>query len=405
MSVGDAACSMQLSPLERGTGSVIGISDVAPLPHNRPERSARDALETVIGRALRRSPCVVSFSGGRDSSSILALATHVARRDGLPLPIPVSLVFPNCNSSHEYEWQDFVVRHLGLPDWCRLSFDDEMDIVGPIATPVLKRHGLLWPFNAFFHVPIFDLATHGAVLTGVFGDELMGSGWAWHRENQVAQRLSPPRPADLIRVAVSMGPRTGRAAFLRLRNRAQAAKAAPRPPWLRPDAFQAVMATQRKATTYETLSFERSVRHALWPLRSRTIGQESMKTIGRDRDSRFVAPFADPVVVSAFIAERGWRMFPSRADAVRSLVGDLLPDRLFTRTTKAWFDGAFFNRHARSFARSWDGSGLDSDYVDIDQLRRVWTEEEEPDARTYQLLQRAWLAQHQRGNDSSTEAS
>jgi hypothetical protein len=52
-----------------------------------PGATARGVLEELISPALERPPCVIGFSGGRDSSSLLALATHLARREGLPMPV------------------------------------------------------------------------------------------------------------------------------------------------------------------------------------------------------------------------------------------------------------------------------------------------------------------------------
>ena len=52
-------------------------------------------------RALRRPPCLVSFSGGLDSSALLAVATAVARREGLDDPVPATLVVPGSPESDE----------------------------------------------------------------------------------------------------------------------------------------------------------------------------------------------------------------------------------------------------------------------------------------------------------------
>lgn len=117
-----------------------------------------------------------------------------------------------------------------------------------------------------------------------------------------------------------------------------------------------------------------------------------MHKIAEDHNVTYRAPFAHPRFVAALAAERDWRMFRDRTDAVRWLVGDLLPDQLTTRNTKASFNSAFFNRHARAFAAAWTGRGLDPSYVDPVALRRAWLEDDDADARTYLLLQRAWLA-------------
>ena len=97
------------------------------------------ALDDAIRPFLRRSPCLVSFSGGRDSSAILAAATALARREGLPLPIPATNRFPHVDESDERPWQEHVVRALRLEDWIRLDFGDELDCVGPVASAALRR--------------------------------------------------------------------------------------------------------------------------------------------------------------------------------------------------------------------------------------------------------------------------
>ncbi|HZC13844.1 MAG TPA: hypothetical protein VE270_07480, partial [Thermoleophilaceae bacterium] len=70
--------------------------------------SRRAAFEDVVRGALQRPLCVVSFSGGRDSSAVLALAMHVARCDGLPLPIPLTMRFPRYARTNEDEWRELV---------------------------------------------------------------------------------------------------------------------------------------------------------------------------------------------------------------------------------------------------------------------------------------------------------
>ena len=101
---------------------------------------------------------MVSFSGGRDSSAVLAGAVNLARREGLPPPIPVTNVFPDVREADEHQWQQHVVRHLGLTEWVRLEHTDEAHLLGPYAQRVMLRHGLAWPFNVHFHLPLLDAA-------------------------------------------------------------------------------------------------------------------------------------------------------------------------------------------------------------------------------------------------------
>src|SRR3954451_24469745 len=55
---------------------------------------------------------------------------------------------------------------------------DELDAVGPYARRALAAHGLVWPFNAHFHLPMLEQAAGGTLLTGVGGDELWMSSCA-----------------------------------------------------------------------------------------------------------------------------------------------------------------------------------------------------------------------------------
>ena len=137
--------------------------------------------------ALERGPCFVSFSGGRDSSAVLAAATQPHDVAGLPAPVPVTIRAAHEPHSHESEWQELVVAHLGLDDWIRIQIDDELDAVGPYARRALERHGLLWPFNAHFHLPMLEQAVGGTLLTGIGGRRAVG--------RLAAPRLAPRRRA------------------------------------------------------------------------------------------------------------------------------------------------------------------------------------------------------------------
>ena len=69
----------------------------------------------------------------------------------------------------------------------------------------------------------------------------------------------------------------------------------------------------------------------------------------------------------------------------------LLPDALLARSTKAHFNDAFFGTHSHTFARSWDGTGLPEELIDRDALVSHWSAEA-PTAKSFTLLQAAWLA-------------
>src|SRR4051794_22650674 len=94
------------TPVDLLGSTLFGVdAPVRELPPTGPDGPV-GALERGLLRALRRPPCVVSFSGGRDSSAVLALAVDVARRHGLPEPVPVAMRFAGAPAADERRWQE-----------------------------------------------------------------------------------------------------------------------------------------------------------------------------------------------------------------------------------------------------------------------------------------------------------
>lgn len=378
-----------MTPLELVSGTVRGIDPTAtPLPAAPPGLTTKAALEEVVRRALHRPPCVVSFSGGRDSSAILAVAAHVARRDGLPLPIPVTLRFPGSRDAQEDSWQELVLRHLGIEDWVRLPFDDELDALGPYAQAVLERHGLLWPANVHSHLPIAEQAPSGTVITGFGGDELLTQDPLYLRANQVVGGQVRIQRRDVLRLAAFFGPKPVRSACMRYRLRHL-----PPRPWLRSKAQRAVTADEMSCLLAEPLRRDAAIDQAWWRTRYLRVANSSLEQMALVHDTAVCNPFTDALVLAAIAREGGSTGFPSRTAAMQHLVGDVLPEQLISRPSKAVFTGAFWNRHSAAFAAEWDGSGVDPNLVDVAKLRQMWLGMEgSPDFRTFPLLQSAWLA-------------
>ncbi len=386
----------RLYPYEIATGVVPVGADprAAALGMSAPGMSARQALERSVLAALTGAPCTVSFSGGRDSSAVLAVCVHVARREGLPLPVPLTLRTIG-RESDEAAWQEFVIRHLRVRDWERIWVDD-IDLVGPLAARGLRRHGLLWPPNAHFHVPMFERAKGGALLTGVDGDVLLG-GWRWARPS-VTNNL--PATAGLIaRYAPQLtshvklvGRNTAHVAFSSLPSRARA-MAAPvamtAPAWIRPDAWPRVAAF---LASYWELEPRHWARRVSWWSRRRYLacGRRSLSLLADDHRVHIIHPLLDRSFLAALAREGGARGFGGRTAAMRFLVGDLLPDSVLTRGTKAFFDSAIWSSASRSFIANWSGDGVDTSLVDVDRLRQEW-EKESPNFATATLLQAVWL--------------
>ena len=380
-----------LSPLELATGMVLGTDpSVSPLLSPTPGFTARAALEGALVRALQRRPCLVSFSGGRDSSAVLALAAHVARQEGLPLPIPITMRFPSCAESDETSWQELVVRHLQLPDWVRLEFDDELDVIGPNAQAVLARYGVLWPFNVHSHLPLAERAAGGTLVTGAGGDELLVPRQLWRRVNQVLARQVRPAPKDVLRIAAAYGPRP-------LRRRVASRQLAWEDlslPWLRFDAARQLHDDVLLELDDEPVRWDASIDRVWWRSNYRRVSAQSLSLVGDMHSVAVESPLADPVVLAAIAREGGRAGFSSRTIAMKHLFNDLLPVEILERTSKALFGGSFWNQRASAFAASWDGTGVDPDVVDVDALRERWARSgsSNSDARTFGLLQSAWLA-------------
>ena len=209
----------RLTPLELLWGMPVGPDEgTTALPDRPAHPSPRTALETVVLRALTRPPCLVSFSGGRDSSLVLALATDVARRHGLPLPVPATNRFPGRPETDESGWQELVVAHLGIEDWLRMEWADELDVVGPYAQLLLRRHGILAPFNSHFHLPLIQAACGGSMLTGIGGDELFSPV---SRDVAATVLLRPRRPhrRELPALGLALAPHPLRVAVIAHRRR------------------------------------------------------------------------------------------------------------------------------------------------------------------------------------------
>lgn len=332
--------------------------------------------------ALMRPPCVVSFSGGRDSSAVVAVAADLARREGLPSPVPVSLRFPALPETAESEWQERVIRHLGISDWERVELHDELDLLGAVAQTTLSRHGLLWPPGCHMTTVIAAHAAGGSMLTGVDGDGILG-GWPWVWLGDLLARRAAPSPRDLLSGLRATRPpwrtRIGRRAIDSLAL-----------PWLRPRAQRAQAEERLRELRHEPRRWDR---HLAWQASRvfRQVAAASWETLARDTGTLLLNPLLDPRFVSALATAGGRFGIGDRTAAMRMLFGDLLPPDVLARTTKALGNRMYWSDHSREFVAQWDGAGADPALVDENALRREWAKRS-PHAATASLLQSAWLA-------------
>jgi Asparagine synthase len=374
----------RLYGMELATALVYGLDvAVTPLAVERPTPSPRAVLESILERALQHPPCVLGFSGGRDSSALLALAAHVARRQGLDAPIAATNVFPGDVQAAESEWQELLIRHLGVTQWERLRFTGEIDVIGPVAAPLLRRFGPTFPFNGHFGMPSAALAAHGTYVTGIGGDELFEPN-ELNRLALVLAGRTRPRRDDGPRALRHLGPGfIARHYYRRL---------LPGEPWLRPEVSRDLAAGLAASLASQSLWYSQQIRNDVWRDRARAALQATLAAFAATIPAEMVHPFQEPSFLGAVSAHVGRIPYRSRTAAMMDLFGDVLPPDVVRRPTKASFDSIFFHEHSRAFVDGWDGTGVDTGLVDVDRLRETW-QQTAVDARSLSLLQQAWCAQ------------
>jgi asparagine synthase (glutamine-hydrolysing) len=360
---------------------VGGTSRLLPLTGAEPD--PRRAIEAELLDALRRPPCGVAFSGGRDSSVLLAMAVALADRDGLPRPVALTNALAGDAASDDPAWQRRLVDDLGV-DWTVFVHDDELDAIGPVAATVLRRTGVVWPAAAFTSQRLLQALRGGSLVTGEYGDELFGD----HRVTPVIGTLRRrPRPNRLVlrAVGLALAPASARARDLR------AVVVRPRL-WLRPEANERHVRDLVADLAATPLGWRRSLDHAD-RLRSHRLGHRTLHALAAMEDVMLVEPFAEPDVKRSVALAGGRFGWTSRSEAMLALFGGDVPEELLRRTTKARFNRSVIGVHSRAFAESWDGTGLPDDVVDLvdrDALRAEWLSDL-PHPGAIGLLQAAWL--------------
>jgi asparagine synthase (glutamine-hydrolysing) len=323
----------------------------------------------------------VSFSGGRDSSTVLAVTTEVARREGLPEPIPVTLRFLEAPNAVEDDYQEKVVRHIGLRDWERIEIADELEFTGPIAATALRRHGVLFPATAFLLLPALERA-RGGTLIAAFGGSDMFLFWRWARVADLLAGRARPRRGDLRPLAMAALPRALRGALAR--------RLAPpdRFPWLRDSAASEVVRILAQEVGTEPVRFNKAIethrRHRCFSAAVR-----SLRALADGAGSSVSIPTYDPAYLGAVARDGGRTGWGDRTQMMLAMAGDLLPEEVLARRERSYVD-VYYGPRLRAFADSWSGGGLDDSLVDPAVLREVWRGER-PDLRSTLLLHAAWL--------------
>lgn len=373
-----------LSDCEIAIGQPVG-SVPLPAPPERVEPDPVRALRDALLPALLRPPCVVAFSGGRDSSLLLATAADLAAREGLEPPVALTFRYPDDEAADESWWQDLVIAQLhdeGLKlDWMCRDVAGELDNLGPLTAPVLRAHGSpTYPPGLGNTILLAQYARGGSLVTGNAGDEVVGGHRAGTLRAVLRRRGRGLAPSDWRQVGLCVAPAA-------VRTRYAERQTGPLP-WLRPDVRRAALAEMAMLAT-RPLRWDRSVWSALAP-RAVHIGRETRSAITAEQDCALVEPLGEVPFVASYAAVGGrWRGF-TRTEGTRLLAGGLLPDALLKRGQKASFNASRFGAVSREFASNWDGRGVDEELVDPEALRDAWLADEPP-APTAMLLQQAWL--------------
>jgi len=373
----------RMTALEVAAGWVAG--------YEKADERATDAgadplavLEKLLLPALESPPCFVEFSGGRDSSALLAVAVDVARRHGLTLPVPMTRVFPEVPESREDEWQEEVVRQLEISEWHRSEYTDEFDLLGPTAVRSLSQYGLIWPATIHARALVWEAARGGTVVSGEGGDEIFGRRRITPLAGLLAKSVHPRKRA-VARTLVAFAPTPIRRSLIGR----DLGKSADRP-WLREDFQRDFRSTLIEDRLTEPLWWNDSTRRHR-NRRADRLGIHNLRLSGAMMGVNYVAPFHDVAFLGA-LANRGGRLgFPGRSAAMKALFGSLLPPKFLERASKAEFTRTLVCQESRSFIVNWNGHGVDNDLVDPEALKREWSSER-PHAGSLPLLQAAWIA-------------
>lgn len=312
------------------------------------------ALVDAIRPALVDTPCLVSFSGGMDSSFVLAVAAECAAREGLPGPVPIVLRFIDAPEADETARQHQVLQALRGHGRCGepivITVDDELDFAGPVARRMLDLIGPQVPANIYSHLPMLEVAVGGTLLTGFGGDQLVG-GHGRH-----------------------LSRRTRAVAALPLRLEAALRRAGDDVPWLRPDVARECGRLRTARRRWRLLSArDRIMREA--DSRFSTFAHTGLDQLAHRCGARIAHPLFDAVFL-ARLADLLDVLPPiRRAPLYRLIAGDRLPAPVTAWHPKAILRQVYDGPATAAAVRSFDPDGLRPevrDLLDIDALMAMW---------------------------------
>ena len=380
-----AANPAGLTELDVACGVVVGQERGAGRPvFTFPGPDPRSRLGDVATELLAKAPCVIAFSGGRDSSALLAFFVDVARRHGLEEPVAVTARWDDDAASDEREWQEHVIGAIGAAHWEILRPGDDLDLLGAEAVGALSGQGLMWPPPAYAFLPMIRLAAGGAFVSGEGGDEAFGLFPHARFWEALRNRRIPLRP-DWVAAVAACAPRP-------VRRRRWERELPPYQTWLRPEARARFARQLADDQMDDPLRWDR---FQVVSRSRRAVGLTlgTLESVCALEGARYAGPLLDTAFLAGLATWGGRLGRGDRTAVMRELFGDLLPDPVLSRTSKASFGGVFWGPASRRFAEAWDSTGLDPDLVDAEELRRAWLSPV-PVYGSALPLHAAWLAHH-----------
>lgn len=317
---------------------------------------------------------------------MLAVAVDEARRHGLPPPVAFSLRYPGTEGTDESDWQELVVRHLGVEEWEKFDIPTGAgELLGPPVLGSLAEDGLLW--SPAVHTMVCWLPTLRGmtVLTGEGGDEILGAQRVTPlRAALSAVRHDPRRALDRRLLRRALEPLQPAAA----RRKRWASGAGDLLSWLRPPVREQALHEVGVAATRQPLSWRAAVRSE--PRRAAVRrGEVARRMVAGRWGVRLVDPLHDPTFVEALARQGGLLGWSGRDAAMQRLFHGLLPDAVLYRRSKAYFNRAYFGPESREAARGLTAD-IHPEWVDQDRLRQMW-QADLVDAGVTALAQAAYL--------------
>ena len=376
------ANASKLTRLELVTGWAVGPDRRAPdIAEVESGADPVSELERALAAAVSKPPCYIAFSGGRDSSVLLALATRVARREGFDDPVPLTMRFDEVPEGEESAWQFDVMNHLRLKEWKLLRQGRDVDLIGEEWRRSLNENGLQWPPSAHGLLPLQRAARGGSFVHGDGGDQVF-AGWSRAAIHDAIARRRRFRLRDTRGLIRAYAPE-------RLRQKIETRLAPTPAPWLISSGRRVWARHQGRAHAAEPRTWPEFLR---WTRQERAtcLMLETLERQTRHAGAELFTPFWDPAFLSSLGRWGGRLGRGGRTALMMPLFRDLLPEHVLRRSTKAHFTRAFFNEPTRQFAREWDGPVPESAVVLREPLRRAWLSDLPPNTSAM-LLQASWL--------------